>query len=188
MNHAYIGGERYSLVFKRDYSVPLGYYFRRDASKEIVFYNLSPAKRLERPLVQTILEVEGATDIGELERKVRNVERRSFVGEVYAVTTDPESYEVKELTRLEGVPRINGHVPRAVLERVLRNGMHIVCIRGKNIIQAKLVVPVNQGRIMPQNSGIPQGTRVVRGVGKGQNPNHAIQAAYLDADDNALYL
>lgn len=55
---------------------------------------------------------------------------------------------------------------------------------GKYIIKAKIVVPVNQGEIVFPGSPARKTEQVVRGVGRGQNINHAIHSAYI----NAFYL
>ncbi|HLC60360.1 MAG TPA: hypothetical protein VJJ52_02940 [Candidatus Nanoarchaeia archaeon] len=126
---ASISGKEYRLVFKKDCSVPLGYYSRRDNPRELVFYNLSPRKKLERHLIESILESERATEIRGLESAVKRTNRRSALDEVYNVAVDPETYEVSQLERLEHMPRINGHVPPEILERVLGEGLHIASER-----------------------------------------------------------
>lgn len=188
MAHANISGKEYRLAFNKGYPAPVGYYFRRDNSTEIIFYNLSPKKKLERILIETILEGEGATEIRGLGSAIKKTNRISTINEIYNVSVDPDTYEVSQLVRLEGMPRINGHVPQEILERVLREGSHIVNVSGKNIIKAKLVTPVGQDGIVFPSSPAIKTTQVVRGVGKGQDVGHAIQSAYFNAFDNALYL
>lgn len=186
MAHVYIGGERYRLSFRKNYSIPVGYYFRRDNLKEIIFYNLSPRKSLERHLIETILEVEGATKAGDLERKT--TWKYSAEG-VYSASVDPESYRVRELKRLNGIPKVNGHVHPAILEKVLSQGIHVVSISGKNRPKANLFAPVDEYANLFFGSSVTPGTlRMVKGVGMGPNPMAAVQEAYFNASDNAPYL